>query len=60
MSKPVVTPGVSSTIEILLPANALNSVDFPTFGRPTTATTGLLIISSILYCNNFIYKVSSL
>ena len=25
------------------PASLLNSVDFPTFGRPTTATTGLLI-----------------
>ena len=38
-----VTPGVSFTIEMFSPASALNRVDFPTFGRPTIATIGLLI-----------------
>ena len=40
----VFTSGVSLTMEIFSPARALNSVDFPTFGRPTMATIGLLII----------------
>ena len=29
-------------------ASALKRVDFPTFGRPTMATTGLLIYSPVL------------
>ena len=33
-----VTPGVSSTIDIRLPAILLKNVDLPTLGRPTTAT----------------------
>jgi len=56
----LVTPGVSSTIDILFPANLLNSVDFPTFGLPTTATIGLLsliLISLLVY--NFFYKIFS-
>ena len=44
----LVTPGVSSTIDILFPANLLNRVDFPTFGLPTTATMGLLSILILL------------
>lgn len=36
--------GVSLTIEIFSPASALNNVDFPTFGLPTMAMIGLLII----------------
>ena len=33
-----VTPGVSSTMASFLPASRLNSVDLPTFGRPTIAS----------------------
>ena len=36
-----VTPGVSSTIATRLPIKRLKSVDLPTLGRPTTATSGL-------------------
>ena len=36
----LVIPGESFTMAILSPASALNRVDFPTFGLPTTATTG--------------------
>ena len=42
----LVTPGVSLTIAIRSPASMLKSVDFPTFGRPTMATIGLLTSSS--------------
>ena len=35
-----VTPGSSCTIASRRPTNRLTNVDFPTFGRPTTATTG--------------------
>ena len=35
-----VTPGVSSTMERRFPVNLLNSMDLPTFGRPTMATRG--------------------
>ena len=35
-----VTPGRSSTIAARRPTMRLTSVDLPTFGRPTTATTG--------------------
>src|SRR5690606_25946740 len=35
-----VTPGRFSTIAACSPMMRLNSVDFPTFGRPTMATTG--------------------
>ena len=35
-----VTPGVSSTIASLLPIIRFTNVDFPTFGRPITATLG--------------------
>src|SRR3546814_9021794 len=35
-----VTPCEASTIAIFLPASRLNSVDLPTLGRPTIATTG--------------------
>src|SRR5262249_19522843 len=35
-----VTPGVSRTIALRLPIRRLKSVDFPTFGRHTIATTG--------------------
>ena len=45
--------GVSFTMEIISPASALNNVDFPTFGLPTMATTGLLIVS-LLYLSYFI------
>ena len=38
----LVTPGVSSTIAILLPIMLLKNVDLPTLGLPTTATIGLL------------------
>ena len=34
-----VTPGVSSTSAILRPTSRLNSVDLPTLGRPTMATS---------------------
>ena len=46
----LVTPGVSLTIEIGSPAMALNNVDFPTFGLPIMATTGLLIFNSFFIC----------
>ena len=39
----LVIPGVSFTIEIRDPAITLKSDDFPTLGRPTMATMGLLI-----------------
>jgi hypothetical protein len=35
-----VTPGVSSTIASLRCRTRFTSDDLPTFGRPTTATTG--------------------
>src|SRR4051794_16315625 len=35
-----VTPAVGSTMLIRFPTSQLNSDDFPTFGRPTMATTG--------------------
>src|SRR5687767_9006901 len=35
-----VTPGVSSTTAWRRPMMRLTRVDLPTFGRPTTATTG--------------------
>ena len=38
-----VTPGVSSTMAMRLPAIWLKKVDLPTFGRPTIATNGLAI-----------------
>ena len=38
------TPGVSATIDSLSPYSVLNRLDLPTFGRPTIATTGLLIM----------------
>ena len=38
-----VVPGVSETIAIRLPARRLNSVDLPTFGRPTMAIIGKAI-----------------
>src|SRR5574344_1683075 len=44
----LVTPGVSSTIEIRLLTNILNRVDFPTLGLPTMATIGLLIFAPTL------------
>lgn len=44
--------GVSFTIEILSPANTLNRVDLPTFGRPTIATIGLLI-----HCSPSVYRL---
>ena len=36
-----VVPGRSSTIAVRLPVSRLKRVDLPTFGRPTSATTGL-------------------
>ena len=44
-------PGVSFTIEILSPAIALNSVDFPTFGLPTIATIGFLVTRDRIYAD---------
>ena len=38
-----VTPGRSSTIAACSPMMRLNNVDLPTFGRPTTATSGQLL-----------------
>ncbi|WP_439710386.1 hypothetical protein, partial [Dubosiella newyorkensis] len=35
--------------DILCPASALNRVDFPTFGLPTTATIGFLPLSPIIH-----------
>ena len=37
-----VTPGRSSTSASRLPTSRLNSVDLPTFGRPTMATVKLM------------------
>src|SRR5699024_673368 len=55
----LVTPGESSTIEILSPTNRLKIVDFPTFGLPTIATiaflmkgTSFLRMISFLFLNN--------
>lgn len=42
-----VTPGVSSTMERRFPINLLNSMDLPTFGRPTMATMGFDISISL-------------
>jgi len=36
-----VVPGTSSTMARRSPMRRLKSVDLPTFGRPTIATTGL-------------------
>ena len=44
-----VTPGLSSTMEIFSPASLLNNVDFPTFGRPTMATSGRDVCLLIIY-----------
>jgi hypothetical protein len=38
-----VVPGVSSTTASREPASRLNKVDLPTLGRPTSATSGLVI-----------------
>jgi len=35
-----VTPGVSATNAVRLPASRLNNVDLPTFGRPEMTTVG--------------------
>ena len=35
---------LADSMEMFSPANALNSVDFPTFGLPTTATMGFLLL----------------
>ena len=43
-----VTPGTSCTTASLRPRMRLTSVDLPTFGRPTTATTGLIVDSSLM------------
>src|SRR5690349_7838092 len=40
-----VTPGVSSTIAIFRPTSRLKSVDLPTLGRPTMATSALMMWS---------------
>ena len=40
-----VTPGWSSTRANLLPTRRLNSVDFPTFGRPTSATVKVIFLA---------------
>ena len=56
-----VTPGRSSTMAFLLPISLLTRVDFPTLGRPTTATTGFLGIvllqclakGNAICCNDF-------
>src|SRR5215470_16966391 len=42
MTRRRVVCGLSETIATLPPASALTSVDFPTFGRPATATNPLL------------------
>ena len=39
----LVVPGISLTIEILLPAILLNRVDLPTFGLPTIVIIGIFI-----------------
>ena len=41
----LVTPGVSSTMDRRFPAILLKSIDLPTFGRPTIAISGLLLIT---------------
>ena len=43
--------GVSSTMETREPTSLLNRVDFPTFGRPTIATTGFAIAHHSLSIN---------
>ena len=54
-----VTPGVSSTIANRLPTKRLNSVDFPTFGRPITASVKVISsfpgfgCSASAICNEF-------
>jgi hypothetical protein len=45
VTRSLVTPGTSSTTACLLPRILFTSVDLPTLGRPTTATTGTLGIS---------------
>ena len=40
-----VTPGCSSTIAVRFPTIRFTSVDLPTFGRPTTATTGSVALA---------------
>ena len=42
----LVTPGRSSTMASLFPMIRFTSVDFPTFGLPTTATVGLFMTNS--------------
>ena len=41
-----VTPGVSSTMERRRPTSLLKSMDLPTLGRPTMATSGFAIADS--------------
>ena len=54
-----VTPGVSSTMERRCPISLLNSVDLPTFGRPTMATIGLDIrFSSFFFPYSAVPKMS--
>ena len=55
----LVTPGVSLTIEIISPASTLKRVDLPTFGLPTIATTGLLILT-LLYISFYICHLTIL
>ncbi len=53
----LVTPGSSSTMASRLPMMRFTSVDFPTFGLPTTATVGLSIANSKCFLKR--YSISS-
>lgn len=55
-----VTPGVSLTMDSRCPMSLLNNVDFPTLGRPTTATTGRAIgITTYLFYFGYQNSASS-
>src|SRR5699024_9466854 len=54
----LVTPGVSSTIEMRRPTILLKKVDLPTLGLPTMATIGLLIeYSSYEFFRNKFFQI---
>ena len=54
----LVTPGVSSTIDRRFPMSLLKSVDFPTLGLPTIATTGNAIYQPSLFFYIHLNRIS--
>src|SRR5256885_530906 len=42
-----VVPGISDVTAFRSPTSLLNRVDFPTLGRPTSATSGLIMLNLV-------------